>query len=313
MKKRILSIAAVLTLSIGAMAQPDFNFETWANVPFSTTVQDPQGWASLNALTLVGTPQSTFKETIAPYAGAASCKITTVKVVGASIPNPFRPGKNFDTAGFVGVGSIVSVPSPSIKFGYSVSGRPATLSFACKYTPVAGDSAFVSAYLTHWNTGLSKRDTIASGQYATGVATTSYSVNSLTMYYKLAFSTVWADTMLVFASSSIYSHDGAKIGSTFWVDNFSWSGYNSVNDINGIDNKVSVFPNPASSVVNFQSSVSADAVEILDITGRKVGSYLMTANNVAVSTFDFAPGIYMYTVLNTKREVINRGKFEVTK
>lgn len=315
MKKLILTITAVISLSAGAMAQvaPDFNFETWANVPFSSTVQDPQGWASLNALTLVGTAQSTFKQTLAPYAGLASCKITTVKVTGASIPNPFRPGKNFDTAGFVGVGTIVTVPSPSIKFGYTLtpSTRPSTLSFASKYTPIGGDSAYVFAYLTHFNGAT--RDTIASGKYVTGASTSSYAIHNITMNYKPAFSSVWADTMLVFASSSIYNHNGAQIGSAFYVDSFSWSGYTSTNDINGLDYQISVFPNPATNAVNFTSTVKADAVEILDISGRKVGAYMMTGNTVSIPTFGFAPGFYLYNVVNEKKEVLGRGKFEIAK
>ncbi|MDQ3048658.1 MAG: hypothetical protein M3R27_14005, partial [Bacteroidota bacterium] len=191
MKKTVLGIFAIVS-ALTASAQtaaPDFNFETWAAVspPFAT-MEDPQGWASLNALNVVGTPISVTKETASPYSGAISCKISTVDVSGAAIPNPFRPGFDFDTAGFIGIGSIVPFPSPSIEFGYTYSPwRPAMLSFASKYTPVSGDSAFVFAYLTRWN-GTS-RDTIADGIYSTGATTTSYSVNTITMNYKPAFST----------------------------------------------------------------------------------------------------------------------------
>jgi hypothetical protein len=176
---------------------------------------------------------------------------------------------------------------------------------------MTGDSAFVVAYLTKWN-GTS-RDTIAEGQYATNATTTSFAVNSVTMVYDAAFSTVpAADSMVIIVSSSVFRHSGAKKGSTFYVDNFAWSGYNSINEIDGLGN-VSVFPNPAVDRVNFISSVNAIAVEVMDITGRKVGAYLMSGNAATIETAGFAPGIYIYTVLNTKKQVINRGKFEVTK
>ncbi|MGZ4157728.1 MAG: T9SS type A sorting domain-containing protein [Bacteroidia bacterium] len=202
--------------------------------------------------------------------------------------------------------------SASIKFGYTTSGRPAVLSFSSKYTPIAGDSAFVAAYLTHYNTSLSKRDTIARGQYATGTASASYSINSLTMVYDPAFSSVWADTMLVFGSSSIYKHAGAKVGSVFYLDGLTWSGYNNVNEI---DNKgsVSVYPNPAVNNVTFSSTENASAVQIMDITGRAIGNYTMTGNKLTVGTTGFAPGIYIYNVVNEKQQVINRGRFEVSK
>src|ERR1700746_191673 len=314
MKKLLRTITAVISLSIGAMAQaPDFLFETWANVPFSATVQDPQGWASLNALNVfTSTPVSVTKETTAPNQGLVSCKITTIKVSGASIPNPFRPGHNFDTVGLVGVGVISTAPSPNIKFGYSMSGRPAMLGFTCKYSPMAGDSGFVAAYLTHYNTGMSKRDTIARGEYATGTSSTSYAAHTITMVYDPAFSTVWADTMLVFASSSIYRHAGAQLGSVLYVDAFSWSGFTGINEL---DNKgsVSVFPNPAVNDITFSSTENAAAVQIMDVTGRMIGNYNMTANKLTVGTAEFASGIYIYNVVNEKQQVINRGKFEVSK
>jgi Secretion system C-terminal sorting domain len=247
--------------------------------------------------------------------GLIATKIMT-DVVPASdmIPNPFRPGKNFDTVGFVGVGKIIFASPPSLKLGAPLPAgisRPSTLSFSSKATPMTGDTAFVQAYITHFNG--TTTDTIASGKYATGITTATFALNTITMNYKPAFSTVWGDSMIVFASSSIYKHAGAKKGSVFYVDNFVWTGYNSVNDINGIDNKVSVFPNPATNAVNFQSSVKADAVEILDISGRKIGAYMMTGNNVSVPTFTFAPGFYIYNVVNEKKEVVGRGKFEIAK
>ena len=312
MKKLILSITAVIALATSAMAQaPDFGFETWANISI-TSVQDPVGWASLNALSAVtATPLSVSKETTAPYAGAITCKITTVQVTVASIPNPFRPGKNFDTAGIVGVGKIAIAASISMKFGNSISGRPAVLSFASKYTPMAGDSGFVAAYLTHYNTSLSKRDTIARGEYATGATTASYSVNSITMSYDPAYSTVLADTMLVFGSSSIYRHAGAKVGSVFYLDGLAWSGYNSINELNN-KGSVSVYPNPAVNNVTFSSTEDANSVQIMDLTGRVVGNYNMTGNKLTIGTTGFAPGIYIYNVVSEK-QVINRGKFEVSK
>lgn len=308
MKKIILTISTVASFIISAVAQnPDFSFETWNNVFGSTTVKDPQGWASLNTLVNFGGTQSVFKETTAPFAGTASAKITTVKVVGAAIPNPYSSG-NLDTTGFLVIGTI---NLSGIKYGYAYASRPAVLSFQSKYTPMPGDSAFVLVYLTKWNGN--SRDTIASGKYATGVSTTSYSITNLTLTYKTAFASVVPDSERVLISSSIYSHAGAKIGSTFYVDDLAWSGYNSTNDINGLINSVSVYPNPATNNISFTSSINATIIEITDITGRMVDSYSMANNKVNIQTTDFAPGIYIYSILNQKKEVINRGKFEIAK
>ncbi len=312
MKKIILTISTVSSFVMGAMAQsPDFNFEAWTNVYNSQTVKDPKGWASLNTqINFVGA-QSVFRDTIVPYEGTASAKITTVKVSpSVQIPNPYRPGTNLDTAGLLIIGKVIPFPA-GIKYGFTYAWRPAVLSFESKYTPITGDSAFVLAYLTKWN--INHRDTIATGKYATNTTTNTYSLNSMTLEYKPAFSTAMPDSEQIFISSSIYSHYGAKIGSAFYIDALTWSGYNSTNDINGIENNVSVYPNPAANAINFICSVDASIVEVIDITGRLIGSYSMTDNKINIQTSGFAPGMYIYTMLNHKREVINRGRFEIAK
>lgn len=310
MKKIILSAAAIIAFAFNGTAQaPDLMFENWGDAaPPFVTIDDPVGWATLNALTAVGTDTSVTKETIAPNQGLISAKIMTVDVVGAAIPNPYTTG-DIDTAGILVMGKIVISP-PGLAYGKPMSGRPATLAFTCKYSPMPGDSAFVLAYLTRYNG--SSRDTIAWGKYATGATTTTFAANSLTMNYDPLFSTVWADTMLVFASSSVYSHPGAKIGSTFYVDAMSWSGYTGITEAIQ-PSTISIYPNPAVNNISFTSSVNADAVEVLDITGRKVGVFSMIGNALTIETSSFSSGMYIFNVLNDKKEVVSRGKFEVTK
>ncbi|MCW3083448.1 MAG: hypothetical protein JWP12_814 [Bacteroidetes bacterium] len=309
MKKILLSLSVIAAFATGAKAQaPDFGFENWTTVPFSTA-QDPNGWASLNVLTIAGTPQSVFKETALPIAGTASARIKTVKVTGATIPNPY--GGTLDTAGILAIGKI-NISPPGIIYGYTYVNRPAVLTFKALYAPSGLDSAFVIAYMTHWNTTLNKRDTIGTGKFATGalgVATTC----SLSMAYKPAFSSVMADSEQIFISSSIYrSHHGAQLNSEFTVDDFAWSGYVSTNDIEGVQNSVSVYPNPATNKITLECSVTAKMVEVTDLTGRKVGTYMMNNNKVEVETSGYSNGIYMYNVYDTHGVSLNRGKFQVS-
>ena len=321
MKKLILSAFAIIAFAFNGTAQvaSDLSFENWTviNVAFGP-MEDPNGWASFNLLNSSFTgsmPITVFKETTGTIpAGLIAAKIVT-EVIPSTIliPNPFTPGQNFDTVGFVATGKIVLGSPPSMKLGNILPAgvvRPSTLSFSSKYTPVASDSAFVLAYLTRYN-GAS-RDTIAEGQYATNASTSAFALNSLTMNYDPAFSTIWADSMVIVASSSVFKRPGAQRGSTFWVDNFVWSGYNSINDISK-PSSISIFPNPATNNISFTSKVNADAVEVLDITGRRVGVYSMIGNALTIETSSFSSGMYIYNVLNDKQEVINRGKFEVTK
>ena len=306
MKKILFTLSAVVTSFVG-MAQVSMDMETWVADPVGS-LQDPQGWASFNSGSVAGMAQTVFKETAAPYAGTASAKIVTGKTTSfVMVPNPFRPGKNFDTVGILGVGSLVGT---SLKFGAPYAGRPAMLSFASKYTPMAGDSGFVLVFMTHYN-GAS-RDTIASGKYAQGTTTTSYAVNTITLNYNPSFSTVVADTQIIFASSSVYSHYGPKMGSTLYVDDFGFSGWNSVSDISGNTASVNCYPNPTSNVININCSVESTEVEIMDVTGRVVGTYQMRNNAVSIQTTGFSPGMYFYNVMN-KKQVLNKGKFEIAR
>lgn len=309
MKKIILLMSVGILFFTGAMAQ-DFGFETWGDaVPGFVTVDDPQGWASLNALTAVGTDTSAFKSIIGPAAGTASARIETVKINGASIPNPY--GGNLDTAGILTIGKVVIFPAPVLKYGAAYANRPALLTFQSKYSPIGGDSAFVLAYMTRWN-GTS-RDTLGSGKYGTGATSMSYSTNTLAMNYKPTFMSVMADSQQIFISSSVYSHDGAKIGSTFYIDGLVWSGYVSADDINGVVNNVSIFPNPAISSINLECSVEVKIMKVTDITGRSIGAYNMNDNKVNIQTHSYAPGIYIYNMLNANKELVHRGKFEIIK
>jgi Secretion system C-terminal sorting domain len=318
MKKILFTVVAVLSLLKTGTAQVDLNFETWAVISSSAgSMEDPQGWASFNILNtpFVGMPLTVTKEmTGAIPSGLIAAKITT-NVIPSSImvPNPFRPGYNFDTVGFLGIGTVITSLPPSLKLGATITSgvsRPAALSFSSKYAPIGGDSAFVVVYLSHWN-GTS-RDTIAAGQYTTNATATAFAVNSITLTYNPSFSTVWADSMFVIASSSVYSHAGAKIGSTLWIDDLKWSGYNSVNELDAVGT-VSVFPNPATNHITFKSSAAANMVAIMDVTGRVVNTYNMVNDQTTVQTSLYAAGIYFYNVTNKQHQIINRGKFEVSK
>jgi hypothetical protein len=315
MKKLLLLISIIISvIDSDAQTSPDFGFETWATTA-CPTIQDPTGWASFNLLNCFpfSMPQTVFKDAAAglPTEGSFATKIVT-DVIPSSVPpvpNPFGGG-NMDTVGLLTVGTV-QASSPYIYYGSAYTGRPASLTFACKYSPQAGDSAFVVAYLTKWN-GVSK-DTIARGKFATGTTTATYTLNTLMMNYNSAFNASRPDTMIVFASSSIYDHNGAKKGSTFYVDAFKWNGWVNTNDIDGIKNNVSIYPNPASNKISIKCSIAAKSVDVMDITGRKIGNYLMTNNEVSFETQTFSPGLYIYNVIDENAKVINKGKFEVAR
>lgn len=312
MKKLVLTITASLLLIIGAKAQADLSFDsTW--VPNALgTLQDARGWTSFNTASLLGMPQTVFRVTNSPAFGVAAAKVVTSKTVtGVSVPNPFRPNHNFDTVGLMCLGTINLLAASPLTFGQPLGiNRPAFLSFSSKDSSVVGDSAFVLAYLTKWNAVTNKRDTIASGKWGENGISSTWASHRITMTYYST--TIVPDSQQIFVSSSIYMRPGAKYGSAYYVDQFCWDCTAGINE-NDIENSVSVFPNPASTEINFTSSAEASYVEIADITGRKLGIYQMQNNNAKIHTESFTPGFYMYTIMNDKKVPIKRGKFEVVR
>ena len=318
MKKLLITISASLLLVIGAKAQvADLNFDSTWTPDVAGSLSDARGWTSFNT---ASTPpysmaQTVFRVTNNPAFGVASAKIETEKMpAGLSVPNPFRPFHNFDTVGLACLGKINLLP-PGLTFGAAIAiSRPSYLTFSSKDSAMAGDSAFVLAYLTKWNsvTMPHKLDTISSGKWGESSAGSAWASHTITMNYNPLYSAVIPDSQQIFVSSSIYMRGGAKIGSKYYVDAFCWDCQAGIKEYQ--DNaSIAVFPNPTSNEINFNSTVNASYVEVMDITGRKLGMYLMQNNKVKVQTESLTSGFYLYDVLNEKKEIISRGKFEVSK
>jgi hypothetical protein len=77
---------------------------------------------------------------------------------------------------------------------------------------------------------------------------------------------------------------------------------------------VNVYPNPAQDEANFfVDSKIAKAIQIYDITGRKVNSFEITSDLSTINTSTYANGSYTYSVTGINNTVLSRGKFTVAK
>lgn len=308
MKKQLLSLFAVAALAITASAQPNSGFETW-----STTAgedQQPTGWVSYNVFTsFLVDPSNTNPTSVtqAPspnnYLGTYSAKITTVQLVtnpaSATLPS---------TAGILMAGSVTAV-SPYIRAGFAYASRPQTMSYAAKYNPANGDSAYAFMLLTKWNTLTMSRDTVAAGYDLIPATIPAYQVRTIAMTYDPALSTVIPDTCQIFFSSSMVANP--QVGSELWVDAVQFSGYVGVNE-STLNTGVNVYPNPSSTVTNFTfTSDEAFQVVISDVTGREVNRLMITNKNAKLNSSMMAAGTYTYSVITKENEVMSRGKFSV--
>ena len=75
-----------------------------------------------------------------------------------------------------------------------------------------------------------------------------------------------------------------------------------------------VYPNPAQNEINFVAdAANQKSVQIFDITGRLVDSFLITENVSTLNTSAYANGLYTYSILGKDNSIISRGKFSISK
>jgi hypothetical protein len=304
MKHKLLSLIAVSVIGTSAMAQmPTMDFETWTS---QSGYNDPQGWATVNILSnplLGGNPVTVFRESNNPHGGTYCMRITSAALTS----NP-APADIPDTVGLALTGSITLFPTQGIFPGFAYSARPANVSAYMRYTPVAGDSCFFFAALTKWNGA--GRDTIGvAGIYVAGTVA-NWTLYNMPFIYDPAFSSTLPDSLVIACVAT--NEFQPKVGSSMFVDDISLNGWVGMNDPMVL-NTVNVFPNPASEFTTIRTNnPAAREVMVFDMTGREIARYSIDNGEVNADAWKMAAGVYNYTILDEKKEVLSRGKFNVS-
>ena len=87
-----------------------------------------------------------------------------------------------------------------------------------------------------------------------------------------------------------------------------------INTVSKADIELSVFPNPATSLVNFSTtSAEANKVIAIDITGKIVATEVIEMGKAKINTNTLASGVYMYQVIDKNNQILTTGKFNVSK
>jgi hypothetical protein len=79
---------------------------------------------------------------------------------------------------------------------------------------------------------------------------------------------------------------------------------------------VKFYPNPATSVINFDFQKNADKnynFQIFSLTGKKVYEITKVDQKTTVNLSDFYRGIYIFQLKDQSGKLIDSGKFQVTK
>jgi hypothetical protein len=321
--KNFLLATLISSASLCTFSQPTLDFESWTGTGSNI---EATGWVSENKAVippLLNNPQSVFQATAVAdvHGGTKALEIRSVKMIS----NPAQ-GKLPDPIGLAATGELILVPA-SLKFGFANSGRPASVSFWYKYAPAAGgDVAGFFIALTKWNTTTNKRDTIANGLWSTTTAISAYASQSVTLTY-YSTTTVPDSMALIFSSTNLFNPNYTlcmncgKSGSTLWVDDISFAGWNGIKEQPSSEGVI-LFPNPAREHVNISVDALNDAFSVctFDVAGRLVSTTTLTLSNSAsnkklgvINTSGFSTGLYSYSVLDKNGVALRAGKFSVVK
>lgn len=312
MKKQLLSLVCAIAVStVVSFGQPLKNagFELW--VP-QTGYEDPQDWTSLNLLsnpiftnfTPPYNPVSCFKSTD-KHSGTYAMRVKTVKLYGNPVPAFLN-----DTCGGVFNGTV-NFAAGNIKFGYADTTRVGSMKFWSKYTPVGNDTAYVTILLQRHNPlKPNKPDTVGRGTvkiygtvstYTEFIAPVTYEIDTL------------PDTITVaFAASG---PNKPQVGSELLVDDVSYTIAVGVGEKTKNNIAVNVFPNPASSIVNFSViNAIATSVQVFDMKGSFVTSLpIEPSGSAKLNVQNLANGVYTYKLVGGDNAVLTSGKFTVEK
>ncbi|MBC5834818.1 T9SS type A sorting domain-containing protein [Flavobacterium sp. F372] len=108
------------------------------------------------------------------------------------------------------------------------------------------------------------------------------------------------DVRMLSASKAIVVGDSGKILKN---DNITILGTEEF----GIDNEISIYPNPTSSIVNIKSGYNINSIVISDITGNVVFESKNTNNtDLILDINNYASGIYFANISNEKGNIIKK-------
>jgi hypothetical protein len=297
MKKYFLSTFSAVCISAAAIAQiPNASFENWTSMG---SYNNPDNWDQLN-----GATTST---------GVYTCVKGT----------PGNPGSSYikltsKTAGSMGVvpglavSGVIDMVTMKPKSGFAFSQMPVSLTGSWQYMASGADNGFVAVYLTKWNTGIMKRDTIAKGiQTLSGMAM-SWANFSLNLNY---ITNNMPDSAMIVLSSSGRT---PVANSYLYVDNLAFSGsVTGIKNINSYLSNISLYPNPSSGSVTVELNVQKTSpvkLQLSDVTGKimkeisageVLGNYKTTLNTVGLSQGTYFLKITANDAVEVKKILIN--------
>jgi hypothetical protein len=298
-KKLLSAVLVTVTISINAQQVQNPGFETWAS-------SLPVSWGTFDEM-LVNLGQSnpgTATQTATKHSGSSA----------VLLQNQFVALKGANVQGIVCTGPVTFVGGkPSLGFqAYTGGVQPGSYDFWYQFNAMGGDTASTQVYLTKWNTGNNKRDTLAyGGSYIIGVASV-YTHTTVAINW---FITAIPDSIqLLFSSSIQKSTASPPTGGQLYIDDVNMNLSSGIQTVTGNSFFSTAYPNPAVNSITISSNLKeAKYAKVFDVTGRLVNSYEINNKLTSVDLSSYENGMYIYVITDERNNRLHTSKFNVVK
>ena len=310
---QLMTIAWMIITIQTANAQtqpPNGGFENW--VP-AGTVEQPEGWASLNFMTDFGVPPLLLKTTDA-WSGDFAIKVISDSII---IPPPIGNGLLDTVGGFTMLGVL---SQSNLSGGIAYTDRPAEMSAYVKGTIGNGGSMLIMAQLSKFDVAADTSILVARATYLMEVIDTNYSQQVVPFDY---FSSEIPDTLIlrISAASATMSGTGAPgvgtatLGNALFVDDLSFIGI-TTDTKEAILEKVVViaYPNPFEEYTtlrleglenkNYSFTLFNKQGQVVRFLENRIES------QITISRDELSAGLYYYHI-QTENQKIGRGKLVI--
>ena len=289
----------------------------------------PYQWGIPEQLMAMPTNHFTYREvdTAHIHSGYASAKLatntTTIDSAGAWSTGVavLVPG-SVTCAGIVGYGSLGIMGDPYQTIAYSTgkgfSDTPRGISFYMEMEHDVADTVHYAYVFTRWDSLAWREDTLAYHEVDipdAGLPYDQWMRFTDEIHYTQAG---LPDTLhLIFYGGR--NGDSTKAGNVTWLDDISF--YHSGDSLStgvihlDMDDAVSVYPNPAASLLNvsIDDYMTGYAIELYDLSGQRVIREILTSTRTSFSIASLTDGVYLYRVLDRGSSQVMSGKVTIEK
>ncbi len=304
MKKSILTILSGAFCFASATAQitqpANQSFEDWEtyNGSIGNTYTEPVGWNTGNECSELINQLAVSRSTDA-YAGASSARLETLPAFG-----------NIKVNGVLTTATMICSANSGGQEGgttYTTMIPDSVVGFY-KYTPAGNDSAYSQIMFLANNdmdtisfTRVNFTETVSEWTRFSAPLTPA-SAGQQPEKLSLFFNSSWGDG----------SQGQAVVGSVFFIDSVHFvSGPQGISEVYN-NPSWSVYPNPATDVLNVKSVSGEQAnIEVMDVAGKLLKFGMVGSGNSTIDLAGLVPGVYTYRIITLDQEVVRTGKILV--